>query len=289
MRRWRRTPMNQLTPLQRKKAFEHIAKRKRKKRRKRKTPKTSSSPAVRTQKSGHSSTSSSWYVYSGGVMSSVVCGSSILLGMYWLPQHSANSALDCAYCWSYGVKVATFIRTWWRTRAVLPSLLAGFAGYDTPRAVFPSIVDACGDSTGVVLRQGDMPVVVPSGASGHTAQKTLEIPQVQFLFKVYSPVAVVASAAYGQTAQKTVEIPQLPFLDKFVLIYCRGAEADSHGPDCSSDHRDPPLAVLDRGDQRPCCAGRAASLWWSQLQFSDTLVTSPLFFNNGCLGFDSAE
>ena len=46
----------------------------------------------------------------------------------------------------------------------------------------------------------------------------------------------------------------------------------------------PPLAVLDRGDQRPCCAGRAASLWWSQLQFSDTLVTSPLLPTTGAWG-----
>ena len=64
-------------------------------------------------------------------------------------------------------------------------VLAGFAGYDTPRAVFPSIVnargdftgaivgqvialadEARGDSTGAVLGQGDMPVVVPSGAFG---------------------------------------------------------------------------------------------------------------------------
>ena len=43
VRRWRRTPVNQLTPLQRKKAFEHISKRKRKKRRKKRTPRTSSS------------------------------------------------------------------------------------------------------------------------------------------------------------------------------------------------------------------------------------------------------
>ena len=97
-----------------------------KKRRKKKTPKTSSSRAVRTQESGHSSTSFSWYVYSGGVMSSVACGSSILLGMYWLLQHSANSVLDCAYSWSSGVKVATFIWTRWKTRVVLPSMLAVF-------------------------------------------------------------------------------------------------------------------------------------------------------------------
>ena len=42
-------------------------------------------------------------------------------------------------------------------------VLAGFAGYDSPRAVFPSIVNARGDSTGAVLGQGDMPVVILSG------------------------------------------------------------------------------------------------------------------------------
>ena len=85
---------------------------------------------------------------------------------------------------------------------VLPFMLAGFAGYDAHRAVFPSIValadEARGDSTGAVLGQGDMPVVVPTGA-------------------------------FNQTAQKTVEIPQLPFFDKDVLFSCRGAEADFHG------------------------------------------------------------
>ena len=32
-------------------------------------------------------------------------------------------------------------------------VLAGYAGYDTPRAVFPSIVDVRGGSTGAVLGQ----------------------------------------------------------------------------------------------------------------------------------------
>ena len=75
-----------------------------------------------------------------------------------------------------------------------------FAGYDAPRAVFPSIValadEARGDSTGAVLVQGVMPVVI----------------------------------AFDQTAQKTVEIPQLPLFDKVVHISCRGAEADFCGP-----------------------------------------------------------
>ena len=56
-----------------------------------------------------------------------------------------------------------------------------FFCYDTPRAVFPLIVDVCGDSTGAVFVQGDMPVVVASGALGQTAQKTVEIPPVAVL------------------------------------------------------------------------------------------------------------
>ena len=148
-------------------------KRKKKKRRKKKLPKASlPSRAARSWISGHSSTSSSWYVYSGGVMCSVACESSFLLGMYWLLQHSANSVLDCAYCLSFGVKVATFLWTWWKKRVVLPSMLAGFAGYDALRAVFPSFValadEARGDSTGAVLVQGDVPVVFASGAFHQT-------------------------------------------------------------------------------------------------------------------------
>ena len=77
--------------------------------------------------------------------------------------------------------------------------LAGFACDDTPRAVFPSFDEARGDSSGAALIQGDMPVVVTTGALGQTAHTTVEIHQVQFLHKV-------------------------------VQISCRGAEADSHGP-----------------------------------------------------------
>ena len=89
---------------------------------------------------------------------------------------------------------------------MLPSLLAGLAGYDTPRAVFPSIVDVRGDSTGAIIGQDDMPVVVPSGA-------------------------------FGQTAQKTVDFPQLPFFASR-RHPGRGAEADFHDLTCSEDHRD---------------------------------------------------
>ena len=62
----------------------------------------------------------------------------------------------------------------------------------------------------------------------------------------------------------TMKIPQLfvvkavdaPILQ--VQISFLGAEADSHGPDCSSDHGDSPVC-LRQDDRCTCCAGRASS------------------------------
>ena len=87
---------------------EEKRRRKKQKRRKKKTPKTSSSACrmVRLPWRCHE-------LYGVSVLGS---------------EHCANFVLDCACSWSYGVKLATSIRTWWRTRAVLPSMLAGFAG-----------------------------------------------------------------------------------------------------------------------------------------------------------------
>ena len=62
-----------------------------------------------------------------------------------------------------------------------------------------------GVSTGAVLGQGDMPVVI-------------------------------LSDAFGQTAQKTVVVPQLEFFVGRRHSF-RDAEADPHGPDYSADHR----------------------------------------------------
>ena len=92
-------------------------------------------------------------------------------------------------------------------------MLAGFAGYDTPRAVFFDVAilqvqfldrllrfEARGDSTGAVLVKVYMPVVV-SGVVGQTVQNTVENPQSQFWDKVF--VRVVVSGAVGQTVQNT--------------------------------------------------------------------------------------
>ena len=95
-----------------------------------------------------------------------------------------------------------------------------FAGYDTPRAVFPSFVDVCGDSTGAVLGQSDMPVAVSSGAFGQTVQKTADSPQLQ-----------------------SIAARQLPL---------RAANADPHGPVCSADHGDSTVAAYF-GGRCSCC------------------------------------
>ena len=91
------------------------------------------------------------------------------------------------------VKVATFIRTCWRTRAVLPSLLAGFAGHYAPRTLFPSIVHVRGDSTGAVLGQGRSDFL--SWCRGRfpwsSVQKTINIHLLLLNTVIDVPVALV--------------------------------------------------------------------------------------------------
>ena len=129
---------------------------------------------------------------------------------------------------------------------VLPSMLAGFAGYDAPRAVFPLIValanEARGDSTGAVLGQGDLPVEVSSGA-------------------------------FHQTAQKTVGIPQLPFFDKVVQISCRVAEADSHGLAVQQTMVIPQSQFLNEAIDVPVVQVVLLPRWWSQLHLRRSSIS----------------
>ena len=97
-------------------------------------------------------------------------------------------------------------------------VLAGCAGYDTPRAVIFD-VDVRGDSTGAVLGQGDMPV----WCFCQTAQKTVDFLQLLSSLVVDIPVMV----------QRPIPM---------VLLFS--------GP------RDSAVAVRVRGDRCPCCAGR---------------------------------
>ena len=82
--------------------------------------------------------------------------------------------------------------------------LADFACDDTPRAVFPLFDEARGDSTGAVLIQGDMPVVVTTGALGQTAHLAVDWTR-SFRF----PVVVKRPIPYGPTVRRTKEIPLL--------------------------------------------------------------------------------
>ena len=139
---------------------------------------------------------------------------------------------------------------------------AGFAGYDTPRAVFPSIVNAHGDSTGAVLGQGDMPLVILSGGFGQTVQKTADSPQLQSIAGRQHPL--------------------------------RAANADPHGPVCSADHGDSTVAAYF-GGRCPCCVGSCKSsgaavekpLALPQLQLVEKSVafSDPLFLTVTCSVF----
>ena len=137
---------------------EEKRRRKKKKRRKKKTPKTSSSACRMVRQP--------WRCHK--LYGVLVLGS----------EHSANFVLDCACSWSYGVTVATFIWTF-----LLSTMLAGFAGDDAPRAVFPSFL---------------------------LVQHIVETPQLQFICVVVDlPVVAHMLSLMVQTARRTIEIPQL--------------------------------------------------------------------------------
>ena len=65
---------------------------------------------------------------------------------------------------------------------------------------------------------------------------------VQLLDKVLDMPVVVLRQVRGSTVQKTVVVPQLQSIEGRRYSF-RSAEAGPHGPDCSTDHRDSPVAV----------------------------------------------
>ena len=102
--------------------------------------------------------------------------------------------------------------------------LAGFAGYDTPLAVFRSIVDVRGDFTGAVLGHSDLLVVVPSGAFGQTVQKTADSPQWQYhRWPSTSPSCRKRRFAWSSCAQLIMEIPQLLLVFSVVDVPVAGS------------------------------------------------------------------
>ena len=111
---------------------------------------------------------------------------------------------------------------------------------------------------------------------------------VQFLVKVDVPV-VVQRQVRGSMLQKTVVCPQLQFAA--LLHPCRGAEADLHGPDYSSDHRGPTSGKTSSGRSsimmRELILRLNSSTWRSSLQSSIIAWAVWHVVNYGVLGPDS--
>ena len=66
--------------------------------------------------------------------------------------------------------------------------------------------------------------------------------------------------------------------------FCRGAEADSHGIAVQQTMVIPQLQFLNEVIDVPVVQVVRLPGWWSQLQFSDTLVTCPLLSTTGAWG-----
>ena len=111
---------------------------------------------------------------------------------------------------------------------------------------------------------------------------------VQFMGKVDVPV-VVQRQVRGSILQKTVVCPQLQFTG--LLHPCRGAEADLHGPDFSSDHRGPTSGKTSSGRSsimlRELILRLHSSTWRSSLQSSIIAWAVWHVVNYGVLGPDS--
>ena len=160
-----------------------------------------------------------------------------------------------------------------------------------PRAPRPRCGRPC-------ARQRQVPAVRPSDS---VHRRFLDIPVVQqrqvptvhtllvqFLVKVDVPV-VVQRQVRGSMLQKTVVCPQLQFAG--LLHPCRGAEADLHGPDYSSDHRGPTSGKTSSGrssiTMRELILRLNSSTWRSSLQSSIIAWAVWHVVNYGVLGPDS--
>ena len=70
----------------------------------------------------------------------------------------------------------------------------------------------------------------------------LKVPQIQFIDDFWTFLLCSRERCVVPWCRKTVVVPQLQFIACRRLLL-RAAEADPHGPDCSADHRDSPVAV----------------------------------------------
>ena len=107
---------------------------------------------------------------------------------------------------------------------------------------------------------------------------------VQLLDKVLDVPVVVLRQVRGFMVQKTVVVPQLQFIVGRRHFF-RAADADPHGPVCSADHGDYTVAAYF-GGRCPCCAGSCRfsgaavekTLALPQLQLVEKSVDSGLFW-----------
>ena len=95
--------------------------------------------------------------------------------------------------------------------------------------------------------------------------------QVPFLDTVLGMPGVLLRQVPGSIVQKTVVVPQLQFIVVRRHPF-RAADADSHGPDYSADHRDPALAVRFRLSMSLLCGScslltSSAVLSWCRGRF----------------------
>ena len=174
-------------------------------------------------------------------------------------------------------------RSVWTRRTIV--CLACFAGEDAPRAVLLFFV----------VRPKMLGIMASMTQVNRCLEEYLKI---GFFWEMTSYVSLFCSLVRQwihihvslqrpvscTELQKTAEFPQLQFLIGHRHLF-RGAEAVSHGPDRSSDHRD--FAAAEFGDRCPCCAGRAGSRN-SQLQFI-MVVYTPVVAQSLSHGPDSSS
>ena len=145
----------------------------------------------------------------------------------------------------------------------LGAVLAGYAGYDAPRLCSSWLSQAKIFGILVGLDQKDS-----CSDMNNAGYAGCDAPRAVFFSLVRRPMMLGIMAVVDQKntfsrlwsrqckLSGSVAVPQLQFFDGRQHP-CRGALA-SLGPDCSSDHRDSPVA-REQGDRCPCYAVRAGS------------------------------
>ena len=123
---------------------------------------------------------------------------------------------------------------------------------------------------------------------GADVQNTIEIPIVLTQW----PTSLLCGSCWfsGASVEKTLCSHSCSSLRKLLRRLCRGADADSHGPDCASDHGDSTVC-LQHDDRRPgvqvqqvrvkSVRRQSCSHSCSPLSM-DTVVAIPVVCNDSC-------